>query len=258
MKQFPGMNPYMEHPNNWRGFHNLIAGEIVAQLNSQILPAYIAQLEVYSVMQNVHIGGRSRAVPDIAVYEKDANADFVQPQLATISPPSMRVATLVEADTKGREILVYSAETRELVSAIEILSPANKTSSGLIQYRSKRDKLLRSDVHLIEIDLLRAGERVGEELDNSIDTDYLLLVNRANTDRYSDIWTIALNEPLPTIPIPLLYPDPDVPLVMMKAIETIYERYRYDLIPDYSQPPPSPQLRPAMKEWWREQFGEVV
>lgn len=96
-------------------------------------------------------------------------------------------------------------------------------------------------MHLIEIDLLRGGERVGEELASLPTIDYILLVNRAGSNRYSDVWEVALNEPLPTIPVSLLYPDPDIPLNMMAVIDAIYQRYRYALIPNYDQAPPPPQ-----------------
>lgn len=258
MKTFPGMNPYIEYPHHWRGFHNLLASEILAQLNPQIYPAYIAELEVYTILQNVQISDTSGAYPDIAVYEQANDADFVQSRIATITQPSFRVPTLVEATTKGREIRLYTTKSRELVTTIEILSPANKTGSGLIQYREKRDKILRSAVHLVEIDLLRGGERPGRELEGLTATDYTLLINRATTNRFSDIWEVALNQSLPTIPVPLLYPDPDVPLDLHQVLATIYTRYLYQAVLDYDQPPAPPKLRRPMQQWWQEQFEETL
>ena len=54
-----------------------------------------------------------------------------------------------------------------------------------------------------------------------IDTDYILLVNRYGLKRISEIWPAALNEPLPLIPVPLLPPDPDVPLDLNAAIREV-------------------------------------
>ena len=46
----------------------------------------------------------------------------------------------------------------EVVTVIEVLSPANKTpGEGYRQYRRKQEQLLASPLHLIEIDLLAAG-----------------------------------------------------------------------------------------------------
>ena len=50
------------------------------------------------------------------------------------------------------------SQTRSVVTAIEVLSPTNKTrgSRGRASYFEKRRDSLRSEAHLIEIDLLRA------------------------------------------------------------------------------------------------------
>jgi hypothetical protein len=139
------------------------------------------------------------------------------------------------------------------VTAIEILSPYNKRGDGLDLYRAKRWRLIRSDVHLVELDLLRGGSRPGPELQNPpIITDYVILLNRYNLDgerRRSEIWPVALSEPLPSCPIPLLSPDPDVILELTEVMQNVYVRSAYDRRLDYTQPVPSPALRPTMEEW---------
>lgn len=67
--------------------------------------------------------------------------------------------------------------------------------------------------------------------------------------RTSEIWPVALNEPLPTLPVPLLYPDPDVPLDLGVTINNVYTRAAYDRRIDYTRPVPPPELRPAMAAW---------
>jgi Protein of unknown function (DUF4058) len=52
----------------------------------------------------------------------------------------------------------------------------------------------------------------------------------------------------PSIPIPLLSPDPPVPLELGQALRTAYERARYDPWVDYRQPP-VPPLSPADAAW---------
>jgi len=42
--------------------------------------------------------------------------------------------------------------------------------------------------------------------------------------------------------VPLRSPDPDVPLDLQTALNTIYDEARYDLSIDYTQPPPDPPL----------------
>lgn len=138
-----------------------------------------------------------------------------------------------------------------MVTAIEILSSYHKRpNEGIEQYRLKRMQLLNSAVHLVELDLLRGGVRPGYAVEEDpLDTDYVLLVNRARASRLSEIWPVALNEPLPLIPMPLSAPDPDVPLDLGAALRALYARSGYDWRIDYSHPVPPPDLRPAMREW---------
>ncbi|MCB0188207.1 MAG: DUF4058 family protein [Caldilineaceae bacterium] len=154
--------------------------------------------------------------------------------------------------TKLRAVHIYTSESKELVTTIELLSPANKRGRGLDQYREKRRLILLSAVHFVEIDLLRGGERPGWELnDPPFDADYILLVNRESSpQRTSEIWDVALSDSLPTLPIPLLPPDPDIALNIQRVLETIYQRHVYDRRIDYTQPIPPPPLRPAMQAWW--------
>jgi hypothetical protein len=163
----------------------------------------------------------------------------------------VRRPTVTLIPTKLRAVHIYETETRTLVTSIGILSPVNKRGQGLERYRQKRRRILLSDVHLIEIDLLLGGQRPGREVNEpALDTDYVLLVNRANdSPRISEIWPVALNETLPTLPVPLLPPDPDVPLDMAAILQNIYARAVYARRIDYTRPVPPPKLRPAIQAW---------
>jgi hypothetical protein len=134
-------------------------------------------------------------------------------------------------------VQVYVTETKKLITSIEILSPVNKYGDGLKKYRQKRKSIFQSAVHLIELDLLRGGHRPGWELQEPpLETDYVILVNRSNKgdSRISEIWPVGLSEPLPTIPVPLLPPDPDVSLNLSAVFQTIYEGFYYQLQVDYT------------------------
>lgn len=56
---------------------------------------------------------------------------------------------------------------------------------------------------------------------------------------------------LPTIPIPLLQPDPDVPLDLSDAIHQVYAEADYDLTIDYSRQPPPPERSEDEQQWLR-------
>ena len=64
--------------------------------------------------------------------------------------PSLHKVELVAVEIRDRV-------GNDLVTAIEMLSPANKEMPGLGQYVRKRNVYLRSRANLLEIDLLRHG-----------------------------------------------------------------------------------------------------
>ncbi len=257
---FPGMDPYLEDKEIWRGFHHLLADEIMTQLNAVLSVRYYADIEVRTVLEEVgeeiNVSTSPVIYPDVAVLEVAPSAPALATATVAIPTAPIQRVTMIPEEVKLRAVYVYVSESKELVTAIELLSPTNKYGNGLETYRQKRRRLLRSDVHFMELDLLRAGQRPGWELaDPPIDTDYILLLSRANEDdvRISNIWPVALDEPLPVLPVPLLPPDPDVPLDMGVALKNIYDRAAYARRIDYQQPVPSPSLRPGIETWLAEQ-----
>ncbi len=257
---FPGMDPYLENKEIWRGFHHHLAEEIITQLNGVMNDRYYAEVEIRTVLENVNeqigISTSSLVFPDAAVLEvAPGTAVGTVEAVRVVTAPIQRMTMLPE-ETKLRAVHIYALESKELVTTIEILSATNKYGDGLETYRRKRQRLLRSQVHFMELDLLRAGERPGWEVINPpIDTDYILLLSRAQQERVriSEIWPIAINESLPLLPVPLLSPDPYVALDLGVALKNIYTRAAYARRIDYHQPPPPPALRPVIETWLAKQ-----
>lgn len=248
---FPGMDPYLESPEHWSGFHHHLAEEIMTALNRALGPNYFAEVEVRTVLGEIDIATAPPIRPDVAVLEQGPRSTAGGVAVAELAAPIRRPVVRREP-VKLRSVRVVTVGTRRLVTTIELLSPVNKRGRGLRQYQQKRERILTHDVHLIEIDLLRGGERPGREVaEPPIDSDYILLVNRFDEsgERLSDIWPVALDAPLPTLPVPLLPPDPDVTLPMGSVLQRIYERAAYARRIDYSHPIPPPPLRQAMAAW---------
>jgi hypothetical protein len=57
-------------------------------------------------------------------------------------------------------------------------------------------------------------------------------------------------------PVPLLEPDPDVPLDLSAAVAAVYERGGYADLIDYRRPPPPPKLSEAEATWLDERLKE--
>jgi len=246
---FPGMDPYLEG-EMWQEFHDRLANQISAQLMPLLRPKYVALLHKYHLIDESGLGivgalEKQVIYPDVQVTRiKEAAIAYdavTIPAIELISPLPRKVAIL--------NLEIRDVAERRLVTVIEILSPANKWGKGYQDYLKKRVKLLQTDTHLLELDLLRAGERiplVGGELPPA---PYYVFLSRFTHHPYTEVWPIQLRDRLPTVPVPLLPPDPDVPLVLQAAIDACFELVGYQRLLDYAAPLPTPMLSPEVGEW---------
>ena len=76
-------------------------------------------------------------------------------------------------------------------------------------YYEKRLELIHQQVHLVELDLLIGGQRLPME-DELPEGHYYAFVSRAERRFLSDTYAWTIRDPLPSIPIPLKAPDPDI------------------------------------------------
>ncbi|MCB0063610.1 MAG: DUF4058 family protein [Caldilineaceae bacterium] len=265
--RFPGMDPYLEAPTIWRGFHHALAEEIRKRLNANLSEKYYADVEVHTTFEEVHLGKAKPIVPDVAIVAQPTGTAGVAVAPVAVAEPAEGTAPVRRAvkvtPVTLRAVHIFITETDELITSIELLSPYNKREPGLAEYRRKRSTLLASNVHLVEIDLLRGGQRVGSEVQGEPleDADYILLVNRGyeiNPGVWSDIWPVTLDQPLPQLPIPLDPPDLDVLLDMNAVVRTIYENAAYERRIDYREPVPAPALRPETAKWVEQHLARVA
>jgi Protein of unknown function (DUF4058) len=143
---------------------------------------------------------------------------------------------------EGREV-----NSGVVVTAIEILSPINKRSGlGRRQYEAKRQKLLTTPAHLVEIDLLRQSPPM--PVSGGVEAHYRILVSRSEQRPKADLFAFNLPDAIPTFALPLLPGDAE-PIVDLKAlIETIYDQGSYDLRLNYGEIP-APALSPRDRAW---------
>jgi uncharacterized protein DUF4058 len=245
---FPGMNPYLEAPEIWEDFHANLATEIRSQLTPHLRPRYIAVLTPHVVYEELSIQETRLAKPDVAILQPEDRAWAGAAVAIAPAPLVGRVA--LEVPIRSQSIEIREAKTGLLVTAIAILSPVNKRPGheAFDTYRRKRRDLLRTDVHLLEIDLLRAGQRPPLETQLP-DLPYFVFLSRGEQRPRVDIWPLKFQEPIPLLPVPLLAPDPDAPLDLGQAIQTIYDEAAYDLRIDYHQSSPKPDFAPNNAIW---------
>ena len=206
-----GMHPTLEQPRYFPDLH--------ASLNVYIRDWLAPRLpERYSISVE---RGLSMTDPSGASkqYRPDARIDRVESpetpyaDAVTVQPPSFTV----DVPNQPQRYVAIRDGDQQLVTTIEILSPANKTGDGYEDFRRKQEALARQEVHLVEIDLLTEGKRRWR--DARVDqADYVITVQRA-TSEIANVWATALGEALPTIPIPLRHPDADVPLPLERILQ---------------------------------------
>jgi hypothetical protein len=152
----------------------------------------------------------------------------------------------IERDTY---IEIRDRRGRQLITVIELLSPSNKyPGNDRNQYVAKRAQLFSSLAHLVEIDLLRGGERM--PMEGLPQCDYCVLVSRVEQRRRAGLWPIKLRDPLPPIPIPLRAPDPDATLDLKLALDRIYDSANYGKY--IYEGAPNPPLSREDSEWARQ------
>jgi hypothetical protein len=250
---FAGMDPYIESPELWSDFHNNLASEIQAHLNRHIQPRYFARLTPYVTYEVVEIGQAYGVRPDVGVWHLEPAPVASAPSTATISAAPVESLVALEIPLRIHRVEVRTTAQQQLVTVIEILSPVNKRPGhqAHLAYHRKRRNLLHSEVHLVEIDLLRGGER--PPLERPVPSAaYYVVLSRAERRPRVDVWPIQLRDRLPVFPVPLLAPDPDVPLDLSAVVASVYERGAYAQQIDYRQSPPPLPLANAEVKWLAE------
>lgn len=259
---FPGMDPYLEG-YVWPDVHHRLATEISDQLTPQLRPRYAARIEIQMVVDESPQAEIGIVYPDVEIVRSQRQ----QPTLS--QPPTPQGAVLVaeapaitpaavtvqwpEIEVRLASVRIYDVAQNQLVTSIEILSPVNKREPGLSRYREKWQQLRNAGVHLLEIDLLRRGQRPLEH-PRIPDSHYRMTLARVGSHTVQ-AWTIHLQDKLPVLPVPLRPPDADVRLNLAQAMTAIYDRAAYDLSIDYSAPPPPPELTAEESAWAAQQIA---
>jgi hypothetical protein len=199
---FPGMNPFLEQDDAWHDFHEKIIPAIAERLVAEVRPAYIVKIDEH-------------------FYEL---------------PPEPRLP--VHDIERVAFVEIRDRRSRELVTVVEVLSPSNKQpGSSRDQYLAKRQELLNSRAHLVEINLLRGGKPMPLVDQPDRGYAYSVLVSRVDERPKAGLWPLGLRDRLPIVPVPLRAPDGDAQLDLQELLDRVYdasgyEDYIYSGLPD--------------------------
>jgi hypothetical protein len=245
---FPGMDPYLERPAIWPDFHDSLIAELRRELPPILRPKYVALTQ-----DRLFVVESDRPIrPDVAVLE----TGFARTQasaVAAVAADEPIVLEMVREEVREPFIqIIEPAAGNRIVTAIEVLSPDNKTAgAGRDLYIQKREEFWRAGTHLVEIDLLRGGlPTVRVDAGQLADAEkhssrmpsswrYMVAVTRLLPTR-RELYPVPLEQRLPRIRIPLAHKDPDVVLDLQAAFARTWEAGPYPELLRYDEPPPGP------------------
>jgi hypothetical protein len=239
------MDPYLE--KHWRDIH---AGLIVYardQLESRLPRSLMARVEeriVFECDEREH-----HRYPDARVVESSHREPEGGGTALAVATEEAVESFVVRIDTEPMtetfiEILDASTGNR-VVTVIEFLSLSNKTpGESMTSYRRKQQELRSGNVSLVEIDLLRSGER-GRVLPQRTlkprkRKTYMACVRRGWQPGLAELFPISLRQPLPPIKIPFRQTDEEIRLELQPLIGQAYLKGRYSDNLDYRLPAEPP------------------
>ena len=248
--KFPGMDPFLEG-TDWQDVHNSLAYVIKRHLSPQLRPKYFARLEKYVVTDISPQLNMGIVYPDLDVWKKPPDilkepATAVETEVA-LTPPTATLPFIGTLEINVPIIEIRDKENNELVTTIELLSPANKRNPGYDKFVEKQRKLHERGVHLLEIDLIRQGKRQYKH-PVAASAHYLVTLLRGNTYKV-DVWAVDIKGKLPVLPVPLKSPDADAILNLQKAFDEMYAEGLYASSVNYGKTPPLPAFSEEEQKW---------
>ncbi|MGK7890255.1 MAG: DUF4058 family protein [Leptolyngbyaceae cyanobacterium] len=255
---FPGMDPYLEQPAFWSSFHSRLIVAIADTLAPQLRPTYFVEVEMRTY-DDITEDGLLIGIPDAVVLAgthqspsqpyRSQPSQEIAPDRAVNSGQPQTVTLPMPEEVKERYLEVREVGSNEVITVIEVLSPKNKRQGkSRTLYQKKRQGILSSPSHLIEIDLLRANSAMPMQGVTHL-PHYHVLVSRAEQRPQADLYTARVRDPLPEFPLPLKSPDESVWVDLQAIASGVYERASYDLRIDYSQPVPPPAFSGEDQAW---------
>ncbi len=246
---FPGMDPYLESPSFWAEMHNRMIVVIADDLSPKLRPHYRVAIE-----QRIYLsspGESQPIVPDVTITQRST----IRSSTATIAQPITQPITIALAlpeEVRESYLEVREISTGRVITVLKLLSPKNKRNGeGRSADERKRQQILASVTHFVEIDLFRRGQAfpLGEA---SLTTPYCVLVAGGDRRSNADLFAFSLRETMPSFPMPLANNSIEQIVPLQEIFNGVYDRAGFDLAIDYRQSIPEPALSDDDISWAKE------
>ncbi|MEM6521529.1 MAG: DUF4058 family protein [Cyanobacteria bacterium P01_C01_bin.70] len=244
---FPGMNPYLEHPALSPEIHFSVISILMRILNPQITPKYRAAVDQRVYQDTVLVGIPDNTIVQKALAKENGNRKSSEATVMVAEPERVTVPALEEVREPYLE--VREIATHKVITVIEVLSPANKRNGeGRQQYLSKRQSVLNSQTHFVEIDLLRAGKPM--PIEGGRQSDYQIMVSRSPERPIAERYPFNLPDLIPRFYLPLQASDAEPIIDLGQILQQACEEAAIDLAIDYARSPNLP-LSNEQTHWLR-------
>jgi hypothetical protein len=249
---FPGIDPYVEAEGDWSDFHVRMSVLVSRDIMRLRRPRFRAELR--------------KRVTWLGWHEFKYMYGFGQPD----EPVTVELSSAQEADNplimckfpikRKTEVHQYYIDVMDrenqnnIVTRLEFLMPFNKTGTGRKQYRQAQKELLRSSIHLVEIDLCMSGHHTAAVPTKSLWEHHLrprfmVCVSRHPLRDQFEVYPFQLKDRLPRIKLPLGSPEEDVCLDLNAALADCYAEAYYAERYDYHTDPVDLALMPSERSW---------
>src|SRR5579871_1852191 len=124
---FPGMDPYLEDPAIWPDVHHELISVARELLLAALRPKYFVQIDERLYVADTTDEAWSIIVPDLHIREVAPATEFAR----TVGPaalvePGIELDTRFKMEVRESRLKILDREKKEVVTIVEILSPANK------------------------------------------------------------------------------------------------------------------------------------
>jgi hypothetical protein len=250
------MDPYLEDPAVFPDLHDRVIYCLSDALNAVLPPPYFA-----GIASRVWVeASQCRVVPDVNVLRPPdsvnggAHAGGGGVAVAVATEPV--VVRLAQEELRETYLEIHAQPGGErVVTTIEVLSLANKTPAGhgRTPYLQKQREALESQVHLVEIDLLRGGlHTTAVPIDAAVAAagffDYHVCVHRWNLADTYFLYPVHLQGRLPVLSVPLLPDHAPVSVDLKAVLDRCYDSGQYRRRVRYGGQL-APPLRPEQTAW---------
>jgi hypothetical protein len=203
---FPGMDPFLEEEKIWPVFQH----HLIACLYQTLLPGLVDRYRARV--------GQRRYTTEQALF-----------------------TSIVREDHEEEFIEIRQRTDNRLVTLVDVVSPANKTTvSGRQAYRDKRKDAKNTGANLVEIDLILQGQPMLDYSREGLpDWDHAVTVTRATQPERYEIYTATLQKKLPKFRLPLAADDRDTVIDLQTTFVRCFDQGNFATQINYQREPPT-------------------